>query len=121
MIQYKSKARKYRHVNHRILYAFSQQVGHYLLAFYIYTNHVEGGVPLAAIINQAPRECRAARIKAGGRKEFIYPDDFPHLREHGGDFYAWQENGIWYIETTLTGKALREKMDGMLPHSHKPF
>ena len=59
--------------------------------------------------------------KRGGRKEFIYPDDFPHLREHGGDFYAWQENGIWYIETTLTGKALREKMDGMLPHSHKPF
>ena len=54
---------------------------------------------MAAIINQAPRECRAARIKAGGRKEFIYPDDFPHLREHGGDFYAWQENGIWYIET----------------------
>ena len=50
---------------------------------------------MAAIINQAPRECRAARIKAGGRKEFIYPDDFPHLREHGGDFYAWQENGIW--------------------------
>ena len=76
---------------------------------------------MAAIINQAPRESRAARIKAGGRKEFIYPDDFPHLREHGGDFYAWQENGIWYIETTLTGKALREKMDGMLPHSHKPF
>lgn len=31
---------------------------------------------MAAIINQAPRECRAARIKAGGRKEFIYPDDF---------------------------------------------
>ena len=30
---------------------------------------------MAAIINQAPRECRAARIKAGGRKEFIYPED----------------------------------------------
>ena len=76
---------------------------------------------MAVIINQAPRECRAARTKEGGRKEFIYPDDFPHLREHGGDFFSWQEDGVWYIETTLTGKALREKMDSMLPHSHRPF
>ena len=63
-----------------------------------------------------------SRPHQSGREEGVHlPDDFPHLREHGGDFYAWQENGIWYIETTLTGKALREKMDGMLPHSHKPF
>lgn len=76
---------------------------------------------MAVIINQAPRECRAARIKAGGRKEFIYPDDFPHLKAQGGAFIAWKENDIWYVETTLTGKALKEAMEGMLPNSHKPF
>lgn len=41
-----------------------------------------------------------------------YPEDFPHLKDTGKDFFAWKEagSGSWHIETTLSGEALLNEL-----------
>lgn len=54
-------------------------------------------------INSIPGE--AAKKKGHAS----YPEDFPHLRP-GEDFTAWKAGEDWEIETTLTGEALKERL-----------
>lgn len=44
------------------------------------------------------------------RGHAIYPDDFPMLKTPPSDFFAWKEGEDIHVETTLTGKALFEKI-----------
>lgn len=44
-----------------------------------------------------------------GKGHASSPEDFPHLRP-GEDFVSWRVGTDWEIETTLSGKALSERL-----------